>query len=335
VRNAPPALDRPLVAPSFDEDTVDASLDLSTAAKDPDGDPLVWALKTAPEHLSVTIAPATGVVTLRPDPNWFGTLMLTFTTSDGEFGLSVTVNVTVLSVNDLPWFVSINGGPVGQAVQVAAKEGEQMVVTVVADDVEGDALTFGLDTTDMVFDPATGEIRWTPKNEDVGERHVRLTVHDAVSPDSNVTLDVTIVVANANNPPADPRITEPLFGFKAKVNETFNLSATCSDPDEMHGQALTYSWSSNASGLLGQGQRLPVKLNVPGLHIITLTVSDGEFTKTAKISVTIEALPPVTPVKPTDGERKKKSPGFEALAAVTVLLTVAALARRSVDHRRR
>ena len=329
VLNSPPSLRGEISDITFDEDAVDTSLDLSGAAVDPDGDALVWTLKAPFEHMQVTIDRGTGVVTLRPEPNWYGELLLTFTTSDGEYGLETSVKVFVLSVNDLPRYVTVNGMPAIGTVQVTAREGVQLVVAVLVEDVEGDPLTFALNTTEMEFDATTGTVRWTPTNDDVGEHKLRMTVHDDISTEETIGLDLIVMVENVNNPPAEPRITTPLSGYKTKVNQTFNLSGKCTDPDEMHGQVLTYTWSSNASGLLGEGPRLTVMLNTPGVHIITLSVSDGEFQKTTTVSVTCEALPPVEPPKPPKPPKPEdEGPGFEVLAVVACLTALAALKTR-------
>ena len=75
---------------------------LSDSFEDPDGDPLTITVSPAPQHIGVTIDPATGKVTLRPEANWNGQEAVTFVASDGELQAVAVLNVTVAPVNDPP-----------------------------------------------------------------------------------------------------------------------------------------------------------------------------------------------------------------------------------------
>ena len=60
---------------------------------------------------------------------------------------------------------------------------------------------------------------------------------------------------------------------------------------------LEFIWISNISGVLGTGTSLTVGLPDPGTHIITLTVSDGEFEKSVTLTLIIE---PMGIIEPSD-----------------------------------
>ncbi len=331
VLNSPLVAGDPLEDVVFDEDTVDTSIDLSKAAVDPDGDVLTWTIECDSDHLTVALDGATGIVTLTPRADWYGEAVLTLGVSEGEYDLHFVVGVRVRPVNDLPRFVTVNGQPAVGAVEVTVLQDEVLVVDVVAEDVEGDELTFEVNRTLGYFNPSTGAMSWTPTNEDVGTYDLRLSVHDSESPESIITLDLTVVVVNVNDLPSDPRITSVLMGQVIKVNQTLRLVGHCSDPDEVHGQVLTYSWSSNISGPLGVGEDINVTVSTPGVHRIMLKVSDGEFDITTFIDVTVEASSVPPPPNGDDGDGKKKDdgPGFGALVALTGISAAAALWRRN------
>src|SRR5574342_185018 len=60
--------------------------------------------------------------------------------------------------------------------------------------------------------------------------------------------------------------------------------------------AVTVTWFSNVSGLLGTGENIIVNLT-PGAHTITASVSEGNETASASVSVTVNS-PPALPDEP-------------------------------------
>ncbi len=298
IRNAPPQVAIPLPNPEFPEDTVDDRwLDLGRSFSDPDGDALTYAVSVAPKNITVTIDPATGKVTLTPARNWYGQESATFVASDGELSQFQTVLITVTPVNDAPRFTTLNGQPITtDPVNFSVEQGGLLVITVGAEDVEGDRLVFSVNTTAVDVDPDTGEMRFEPGNEAVGTVRYAITMYDEASQNVKVRLNITITVINRNDPPGEARITNPPSGEKYKVNQTFSLIGTCTDPDTPFGQVLNYTWYWNGTHLLGYGSSLTVKFDNAGNYTITLNVTDGEYFREA--SVAIEITPRETPQPP-------------------------------------
>ena len=291
IQNAPPMPRDPLPDPTINEDTQDSEwLDLSQAFEDPDGDAIAWSLLVDPSHVAVTIDHATGRVTMVPEENWNGEEEVTFVASDGELQATQTVKVIVRPVNDLPRFVTVDGQPVDDDSELhySLAQGELLVIRFVVVDVEGHALEYFLNTSLVQLDEGAGEMRFQPDNGAVGSLRFYLRINDLVSPSEKVSLGFVIDIENANDPMDEPKIGRPLDGDTYRVNQTFSLIATCYDPDLEYGQVLNYTWTSDLEGLLGHGSSLTVALVTPGTHTIIVTVTDGEYERSAPVTVVIE-----------------------------------------------
>jgi hypothetical protein len=338
VRNAPPVVKQDLPDPALDEDTVDSDwLDLSTAFEDPDGDPVEWSLATEPVNITVDIDPVTGVVTLTPRENWSGEENVTFVASDGEGTASQTVTVYVLPVNDVPWIATVDGEPVtGETLEYTIKQGQELLITYTLADVEGDQLVASVTSSAVTHDEAAGTIRFAPQNDEVGTISFSLRVNDVVDPDAKVTLDFVITVENENDPMEVPVITSPANGTTFKVNQSFTMIATCDDPDIQFGQVLNFTWESNISGLLGHGTSLEAVIAEPGTHLITLTVRDPDFSKTATITIVVEAEGGwEPPPPPDDDDEEPASYNWLLIVGVVAALVVVGAVLFLVGTRRR
>ncbi|UCC94153.1 MAG: VCBS repeat-containing protein [Thermoplasmata archaeon] len=291
IQNAAPLAVNPLPDPFLDEDGEDSEwLDLSQAFEDPDGDVITWSVDPVPVHITVTIDPTTGIVTLVPEADWNGDEDITFVCSDGELQASQTVTVTVHPLNDAPEIVALNDEPVtGDIVEFTIGQGNTLTITPTVVDVEGHELVFDVNTTAVEMDGVTGVITFSPDNDAVGTLRFALSVHDIVSPTVKVKLNLVFHVVNENDPMDDPRVTNPEDGAQYKANKTFYVTCVCYDPDTPFGQVLNYTWTSSIEGHLGYGNTVTLTLTEVGEHVITVTVTDGEFQKTD--SVTIQILP--------------------------------------------
>ncbi|MCJ2540363.1 MAG: Ig-like domain-containing protein, partial [Candidatus Thermoplasmatota archaeon] len=289
----------------IEEDTPDSNwLVLSDAFDDPDGDTLVWRVDPQPHFIMVEIDPVTGRVTLTPLENWHGSETITFIAFDGEFEANQTVTVDVAPINDVPNWVSVNGDPYnGETIELAVLQDEVLIINVVAFDVEGDDLLFRVSDNQVILDLTTGQMTFTPDNDDIGWLNFSLTVNDNVDPTKKIQANFSIIITNVNDPMDDPRIISPSDNDGYRWNESVGLRGVCIDPDEQHGQELNFSWSSNRSGHLDYGPSINYRFKDSGLHQITLTVSDGDFEKTKLINISVgnEPIPPPPP-KPKDDE---------------------------------
>ncbi len=337
IGNAPPFAKGDLPSPEFPEDTVDSDwLDLSDVFEDPDGDPIEWHLAEMPENMTVTIDPVTGVVTLEPDPDWFGYVNITFVASDGEFNISRTTEVHVVSVNDVPWVDTVDGlPPDADPMFYTVDLGETLTIIFTVFDVEGDEVQASVNTTAVVLDEGTFTMTFDPGTEAVGMFHFGLRVWDVVEPMNKHTLGFFIVVVNPNDPMEDPVITQPADGFTFKANQSFSLVGEAEDPDIPFGQELEFIWSSDLEGELGRGASIVVMLTIPGTHTITLTVKDPDFTKTTTITLVVEPEEEVTPPPPPDDNGVGPGTNWALIAIILVVLVIVGVAAFLVAGKRR
>ncbi len=327
IHNAPPMVAQPLPYPEFPEDTVDDRwLDLGRSFTDPDGDALTFTVTDAPEHIQVSIDPTTGRVTLTPDNDWFGQEGATFVASDGQLSQSQTVLITVTPVNDAPWFTTLNGEPITtDPVEFEFLQGGSLVITVGAEDVEGDRLAFSVNTTSVVVDPTTGEMRYEPSSDFVGTLRFALTMWDEASQNVKVRLNITIAVLNVNDPPGEPRITNPRQGDKFKANTSLALIGACTDPDTQFGQVLNFTWFWNGTNLIGHGTNLMTRFLEPGNYTITLRVTDGEFSSESSVAIVVEpkdVTPPPPPPPPPDGDGDGDDGGLGMAAVIGIVVAL-------------
>lgn len=210
------------------------------SAMDVDGDTLTWSLVTEPEHGTATVSgdgASPGVFTYVPATNFNGTDSFVIEASDGNNGVdTVTVNVTVASINDMPVLAAIGSQEVD--------EGATLRFTVTASDVDGDTLAF--DAADLpegaTFDEETATFTWTPGFDQAGVfMDVLFRVTDDGTPPLTDTETISIAVGNVNRPP----VLDALENQEVAENMALTFTVTGSDPD---GDAIAFSASNLPAG---------------------------------------------------------------------------------------
>jgi uncharacterized membrane protein len=323
IRNAPPVLWNPFPNVLLDEDAMDdETINLLKVFRDYDDDPLTFTISPIPENIMVKIDPETGQVTFTPEKDWFGEERVSIEVFDGENTTTTFIDVVVRGINDEPWFETVDGDPVTtDTLRYEVNQDEELLITFVAKDVEGHFVACQVNTSIIELNETSQTLRFKPGNEEVGTLRFSLSIWDAEMGAEKVTLYFIIEVMNENDPPGEPRITTPIVGSRFNVNQTFALMARCEDPDSVYGQSLNYSWYSNISGLLGYGGSLSVSISEPGDHLISLVVTDGEFTK--EVSIPIIIMPVVIhddgPIPNGEGEGPLN---YGIIAAIIVVLVV-------------
>jgi MYXO-CTERM domain-containing protein len=177
VNDAPVLADLELTT---DEDVAGSAL---LDATDADGDTLTFTISSEPTNGTVSVD-ATGEVTYTPDADYNGSDSFTVVANDGsENSNEATVTVTVTPVNDAPFFVDPTPAT-DDVIEVVA--GDLVSITLAAEDVDGDTLTFGATglPEGATLDEATGDISWQTTAQDAGDVTVTAEVSDGAESDS-------------------------------------------------------------------------------------------------------------------------------------------------------
>ncbi|MGE5502911.1 MAG: tandem-95 repeat protein [Actinomycetota bacterium] len=271
-------------------------------ATDVEGDTLAYTLADggAPAHGSVSFADD-GSYTYVPAADWNGTDTFTVTVSDGQGGSETrTVTVEVASVDDAPVVTEVTGdggtgggGTGGGDIALAGTEDHAITGHIVATDVDGDQLSFGLADGgapghgSVAFGP-DGSYTYTPATDWNGTDSFTVAVSDGHG--GSVTRTVTVEVAGVNDAPV---VTEVTGGHGTEDHAvTGRIAATDVDGDQIaytlaDGGAPAHGTVSFAAD--GSYTYVPAD-NWSGTDAFTVTVSDGHGGSVAR-TVAVEVAP--------------------------------------------
>jgi hypothetical protein len=331
-RNHPPALRQGVTDPlavTLHEGELNHSISVWDLFEDKDtayaGDALGFNIST-PVSLSVSID---GNGTLwfdsrrqyYPGQNYQEDLVLRAADISGS-GLSLNLSVTVVPVDDPPEVTSVSPRA---SSDVTILEGERMEFKVAVKDPDTPhALvnySWSMDGTTLPGENRSLYSCITDFGSSDGKVHVlRASVRSG-----SHTLEASwnVTVRNVNRPPLYVILLNPLNSSRYKVGDPVTFTGAAADPD---GDALAYSWS-DGNRSLGDGRELTRSDLLPGVHIVTLMVSDGTYGINA--SVVFEVTRPVK----VGGQ----APGFGApalLGAMAAAASAAASVRGRARRRR-
>jgi hypothetical protein len=296
--NRAPIVSNPLQDFTMLEDTVDSiHVNLNNNFTEPDSETMTFGFADA-DNIVVSIN--AGVVTFAPPLNWYGSDHINFTASDGKAQASAGLWVHVSPVNDAPVIDPIS--------DITGYEDVQFAIYLHGNDTADPADVLAYTTNISTAIPGIVVVEQTSTygkkllvtadNSMVGIYMIRYTLNDgAGEANSIVTDDFQLTIINTNDPPAVPVITSPAHLSEFIQGTDIPFAGYCSDPDEIHGQTLTYTWKSDRDGSFGTqaNETLYDGLSL-GTHIITLDVTDSIETRTSSsITITIkEPIPEVT-----------------------------------------
>ena len=231
--------------------------------------------------------------------NWWGTVgfRVGAIDTDGLYRESNTFLITVDPVNDPPVIT-----PIGRQ---EAMEGVPFNFTVKFKDVDMDLdlseeIIFGDNSSLFNIDPLSGEIMFTPGQEQVGVYDVQITATDPAG--ETDIKNFTLEVKDAEDPP----MLDPIPEQSGTEDIPFSFTATAFDPDIPYGDELRFnddspSFEINCS--TGIIDFTPTVKDI-GVHTVTITVTDraGEnssqqFTFTIMNSIgTLDRPPSISPI---------------------------------------
>ncbi|MEE9150975.1 MAG: putative Ig domain-containing protein, partial [Thermoplasmata archaeon] len=212
----------------------------------------------------------TGIISFTPPNDDVRTYTLKITVKDNEGATdSETIIFTVLNMNDPPALDFIS--------DYLLIEDTPFTFVVTASDIDaGDSITFLDNSTLFDIDGYTGEISFTPTNEDVGVHFVNISVLDENGGMNYQT--VTFIIVNVNDPPSidedDVLILSDVVSLP--VGETFTYQINAFDEDTE--DTLTFSDDTDMFDIdptTGEIAFTPEKKDV-GMHTVKITVTDED-----------------------------------------------------------
>ncbi|AFZ49126.1 cadherin domain-containing protein [Dactylococcopsis salina] len=206
---------------------------------------------------------------------------LTVTVSDGEFTPTATVTVNLTDVNEAPIIED-------QSFSIPENsEGETVVGAIEASDPEGNSLSYSLEEEGFGINE-TGEIFVTGETdldfETNPNRELTVTVSDG---EFTPTATVTVNLTDVNEAPI---IEDQSFSIpENSEGETVVGAIEASDPE---GNSLSYSLEEEGFGINETGEifvtgETDLDFETNPNRELTVTVSDGEFTPTATVTVNL------------------------------------------------
>jgi Fibronectin type III domain/Bacterial Ig domain/Cohesin domain len=199
----PPFVDNPINFLTFDEDTIDTSLELNIIFSDYDlnyGDFLDFSF-TGNSQIDVTMD--NGDVLLTPAEDWFGTEFITFIAIDQTIqSAQIIIEIEVTNVNDTPIVVA----PIADLVFPEDISNSDINLNSVFYDVDGDPLLFSVSGNDFIqVQIADGLVTLTPNSNWFGSETLVFTASDQQDQiDRNrasISETSIITVTPVNDPP--------------------------------------------------------------------------------------------------------------------------------------
>ncbi|MDB6194106.1 tandem-95 repeat protein [Vibrio parahaemolyticus] len=278
--NDTPVVESNIADQTLAEDFTPYTIDLNTAVSDVDNvdGELTFSVSG---NSNIQVAIVNGIATITPTADWNGSKALTFTATDpsGE-SVSQTVNFTVAPVADIV------------ADKAKAVEDTPTIIKVLGNDTfEGDDQVVSLDTNNgpangTVSVNPDGSVTYTPNDNYHGtDSFTYIVTSGGVSESTTVSVDVTPV----NDAPV---AKDDIATTQEDTEVTIDVLPNDSDVD---GDKLSIE-SASVPKEQGTVEVVNGKLvftpaeNFNGDAEITYTVTDGQLTDEAKVTVTVNPV---------------------------------------------
>ncbi|MGJ8639360.1 MAG: tandem-95 repeat protein [Opitutaceae bacterium] len=286
VNDAPEADDQ-----SF-ETIEDSTLNAVITVDDVDGDALDFSLLASPQQGSVTVQ-ADGLFTYAPGQDYVGADSFSVEVSDGSETIIVNISVSVTAGND---------APVAQELSFTINEDGNLVDELLAEDVDGDSLTYVINSlpqngelrnggnrvefADLPLEIVGNEFSYLPAPNFYGSDNFSFFAKDG-SANSNIAI-VTLVVVPVNDAPV-----VVIASFSNAEDILIDGQLLGADVD---GDALTFELVENASNgtvQVGADGLFAYSPNTDfnGSDSFTYRASDGEIvSEAATVELTVAAV---------------------------------------------
>lgn len=196
--DAPRATDDRVTGPEDEVMRFPGTYDLLANDVDPDGDELTVVIDTEPGR-GTLVRESDGTLVYTPERDYVGADSFRYSVNDGVFDSNVaTVFVTLTAVND---------PPTARAMKVSVVRNRSLVALLDADDVDGDALTYRLESPPengtVVVGEESGAFTYVPATDYLGPDAFSFSVSDGALSSAVATVSIDVV---APPPPAVLRL---------------------------------------------------------------------------------------------------------------------------------
>ncbi|WP_274032774.1 tandem-95 repeat protein, partial [Vibrio parahaemolyticus] len=278
--NDTPVVESNIADQALAEDFTPYTIDLNTAFSDVDNvdGELTFSVSG---NSNVLVSIENGIATISPTADWNGSETLTFTATDpsGE-SISQTVNFTVAPVADIV------------ADKATVVEDTSTVIKVLGNDTfEGDGKVVSLDTNNgpangTVSVNPDGNVTYTPNDNYHGtDSFTYIVTSGGVSESTTVSVDVTPV---NDAPVAKDDIATTQEDTAVTIDVLSN--DTDVDGDKLSIQSATVPEAQGKVEIVDGKLVFTPAENFNGHAEITYTVTDGELTDEAKVTVTVNPV---------------------------------------------
>ena len=272
--------------------------------QDPDGDDLIFTLSSN-LNVEYEVDPDTGIMTLTPEPDWYGFREIWVTATDTTGRVAQTKFIFIVDpINDKP---EINSWSPPGAELTMNEDASQSFVVLNVSDPEFSILIYQWYLDGKLVGPSNF-YNYRPSYDDQGRHELRVVVIDEENAQAEHTW--TIDVTDVPRPP-EGGIASPANNARFTTSEKISFVALYYDLD---GDDISYQWyvdgkprSTDSSFEKGLSE---------GKHEVHLTVQSGEFTLNKYANITVE---------------QAETPGFEAplvFAGLAVTFVAAITVRR-------
>ncbi len=254
--------------------------------------------------------------------SWVDRYVVGFTVSDGTGSAAGSFVVNLTAVNDPPTIAGI--GELSMPFTITMVEGDEAWLAVRLEDEDGTEaqITVSSDYGGITALP-NGTLHVVAARGKLGTYPATVTATDDGGAASTATLSV--VVRNVNDPPGWPVVRSPANHTSVVRGASVTFEVEVADPDTALGQLLTVAWSSQLSGTLNAttsaGPFRFTTADLPlGTHNITVSVTDGEYTRAAWLELTV-----VREYVPPEEEEPSAFGGSTVIAAVAIAVALVAV----------
>jgi len=259
----------------------DNSVSMVLEAEEYDGENIEFQVRNNPSNGSVTISGTTA--TYIPNQDWYGTDQFNFEAVDSNNRSIINVATGTITVN------SINDAPIANNMSVSTNENriKQLEITLEANDVDGDNLTFSIvgDVSDGTTSINNNIVSYTPSQDWNGTDTFTYKANDG-NVDSNVAT-VTITVNAVNDAPTTSDIS-------ISTNEDNAVSITLVGTDIENDNLAFFIEQQPSSGTVtidGNSALYTPSQDWNGTDTFTYKANDGtNNSNTSTVSITVIAI---------------------------------------------